>query len=137
MSEEEKKAIEEIKNWRDYIIKNKEKVNRANDIEFYLRTVLNLIEKQSKEIEHIKNLNEHQNKDMTKAVNYTFELNKEINIKDNVIDEMAKEINKITSEKYKIKHVCEKGKCRNEECHEDNWNNCIKEYFRKKAEVNE
>lgn len=44
MTEEEKKAIDEIRNWRNYIIKNKEKVNRANDIEFYLRTVLNLIQ---------------------------------------------------------------------------------------------
>ena len=51
MSDEEKEAIEQLKSWRDYIIKNKDKVNKANDIEFYLRTVLNLIQKQEKEIE--------------------------------------------------------------------------------------
>lgn len=46
-SEEEKEAIEQLRSWRDYIIKNKDKVNKANDIEFYLRTALNLIQKQS------------------------------------------------------------------------------------------
>lgn len=50
MTKEEKKAIDEIRNWRNYIIKNKEKVNRANDIEFYLRTVLNLIQNLQEEI---------------------------------------------------------------------------------------
>ncbi|MBQ3413983.1 MAG: hypothetical protein IJH39_01250 [Clostridia bacterium] len=48
-SDEEIEAIEQLKSWRDYIIKNKDKVNKANDIEFYLRTVLNLIQKQEKE----------------------------------------------------------------------------------------
>ena len=56
MSEEEIEAIEQLRSWRDYIIKNKDKVNKANDIEFYLRTVLNLIEKQQKEIEKYKML---------------------------------------------------------------------------------
>ena len=54
--------------------------------------------------------------------------------KDKQIDEMAKEINKITSEKYKIKHICEKGKCVYEECHEDDCNDCIKQYFERKVE---
>lgn len=53
ISEEEKKAIEEIRNWRNYIVKNRKKVNRANDIEFHLRTVLNLIEKQQDIINRI------------------------------------------------------------------------------------
>lgn len=51
MNKEEKEAIEQLKSWRDYIIKNKDKVNKANDIEFYLRTVLNLIQKQDKIID--------------------------------------------------------------------------------------
>lgn len=50
-SEEEKEAIEQLRSWRDYIIKNKDKVNKANDIEFYLRTALNLIQKQNKIID--------------------------------------------------------------------------------------
>lgn len=40
MNEGEKEAIEQLKSWRDYIIKHKEKVNKANDLEFYIRTVL-------------------------------------------------------------------------------------------------
>ena len=51
MTDEEKEAIEQLRSWREYIIKHKEDVNKANDIEFYLRTVINLIEKQQKEIE--------------------------------------------------------------------------------------
>lgn len=51
MNKEEKEAIEQLRSWRDYIIKNKDKVNKANDIEFYLRTALNLIQKQSKIID--------------------------------------------------------------------------------------
>lgn len=51
MIEEEKEAIEKLESWREFIINNKGKVNRANDIKFYLRTVLNLIQKQQEEIE--------------------------------------------------------------------------------------
>ena len=51
MNEEEKEAIEQLKSWREYIIKNKEKVNKANDLEFYIRIVLNLITKLQKENE--------------------------------------------------------------------------------------
>lgn len=51
LSEDEQEAIEQLKSWREYIIKHKEKVNKANDIEFYLRIVLNLITKLQKENE--------------------------------------------------------------------------------------
>lgn len=51
MTKEEEQAIEQLRSWREYIVKNKEKVNKANDIEFYLRTVLNLIQTQQAEIE--------------------------------------------------------------------------------------
>lgn len=57
MNEEEKDAIEQLKSWREYIINHKEKVNKANDIEFYIRTVLNLIEKLKKENEELKSDN--------------------------------------------------------------------------------
>ena len=50
-SDEEEEAIEQLRSWRDYIIKNTDKVNKANDIEFYLRTALNLIQKQDKIID--------------------------------------------------------------------------------------
>lgn len=51
LSEDEQEAIEQLKSWREYIIKHKEKVNKANDLEFYIRTVLNLITKLQKENE--------------------------------------------------------------------------------------
>ena len=51
LSEYEQEAIEQLKSWREYIIKHKEKVNKANDIELYLRIVLNLITKLQKENE--------------------------------------------------------------------------------------
>lgn len=51
MTEEEKEVIEQLKSWREFIINNKNKVNRANDIEFYLRTALNLIQKQQETTE--------------------------------------------------------------------------------------
>ena len=54
MSEEEKQAIEQLRSWREYIIKHKEDVNKANDIEFYLRIAINLIEKQEQEIKELK-----------------------------------------------------------------------------------
>ena len=56
MNEEEKKAIEQLRSWRKYIIEHRESVNKANDIEFYLRTALNLIEKQQKELNTLKEI---------------------------------------------------------------------------------
>lgn len=78
ISEEEKKSIEEIRNWRDYIVKNRKKVNRANDIEFHLRTVLNLIEKQNKELGEKETLYQKTLSDLVKS--------------DKIIDDMADEI---------------------------------------------
>ena len=137
MTEKEKEAIEQLKSWREFIIKNKEKVNKASDIEFYLRIALNLIQRQQEEIDNLKKQNTHQSKEIKKAVDYTFELNKENEKKDKIIDAMAEEIDKTTSEKYKIKHICEDGKCGYEECHEDDWNECIKRYFEMKVNGND
>lgn len=47
---EEKEAIKQLESWRKFIIQNKDKVNRADDIEFYLRTALNLIRRQERQI---------------------------------------------------------------------------------------
>lgn len=55
LSREEKESIQQLKSWREYIIKHKEEVNKANDLEFYLRTVLNLITKLQKENDILKN----------------------------------------------------------------------------------
>lgn len=65
-NKEEKKAIEQLKSWREYIVNHRDSVNKANDIEFYLRTALNLIEKQQKELEQEKEKNkELENADLT------------------------------------------------------------------------
>lgn len=113
ISEEEKKSIEEIRNWRNYIVKNRKKVNRANDIEFHLRTVLNLIEKQNKEIE----------------------------IKDKMIDEMAELFLTMAKDiPGTIYHYLEKNGFSIEQCSPCNKQekqtcaDCFKQHFRKKVE---
>lgn len=45
LSDDEKEAIEQFKSWREYIIKHRKETNQAYDLEFYIRTVLNLINK--------------------------------------------------------------------------------------------
>lgn len=49
MTDDEKEAIEQFKSWREYIIKHREETNQADDLEFYIRTVLNLITRLEKE----------------------------------------------------------------------------------------
>lgn len=49
MTEEEKKAIETLKSWKDYNIRNKNKLLEANKIIKVQETILNLIEKLQKE----------------------------------------------------------------------------------------
>lgn len=100
MTKEEKKAIDEIRNWRNYIIKNKEKVNRANDIEFYLRTVLNLIEKQQKEIAELK---EKYDKDTHTLQNQLDLANADRVEKDKIIDEMAPRVYLTKEEREEMK----------------------------------
>lgn len=90
ISEEEKKAIEIIK-YNDIA-----RPLACGDITICniedLKTVLNLIEKQNKEIECLKNLNKHQSKDITKAVDYTFELNKELEEKETLYQKALSEL---------------------------------------------
>ena len=54
--------------------------------------------------------------------------------KDKQIDLMAKFIENNMSEKKIINEICIKGKCNNEECHEDDLKDCIKQYFERKVE---
>ena len=61
--------------------------------------------------------------------NYLVELQQ----KDKQIDLMAEFIKKNISEKKIINEICIKGKCNNEECHEDDIKECIKQYFETKA----
>lgn len=51
MTEEEKKAIETLKSWKDYNIRNKNKLLEADKIIKVQETILNLIEKLQKENE--------------------------------------------------------------------------------------
>lgn len=53
MTEEEKEAIEQLKSWRNYIIEHKETTKNAADLEFYIRTILNLITKLQKRNEEL------------------------------------------------------------------------------------
>lgn len=108
MTKKEEQALEQLRSWRDYIVKNKEKVNKANDIEFYLRTALNLIQTQQAEIEKLKNYNKellrklkNRVKEVKKLTRYSLykneftKLNKEIEKKDRVIAEMANTISRL------------------------------------------
>ena len=54
MTKEEKEAIETMKRWIEYEKQNKDKINKANELIEIQETVLNLIQKQDKEIEHWK-----------------------------------------------------------------------------------
>ena len=118
MTDEEKESIEQLKSWREYIIKHKEDVNKANDIEFYLRTAINLIQKQDTEIN---------------------KLNKVI---DRMTDIFLKtyrdwEVNRHIFQN----HICSKLKkpeSEEEDCYTDIWDEesckqCIKEYFMKEV----
>lgn len=53
MTEGEKEAIEQFKSWRNYIIEHKETTKNAADLEFYIRTILNLITKLQKRNEEL------------------------------------------------------------------------------------
>ena len=50
----------------------------------------------------------------------------------NIIDEVKGESVKLYKEIRQLEQ--ENRKCKNEECHEDDWTECIKQYFEKKGE---
>lgn len=148
MTEEEKEAIEQLKSWREFIINNRDKVNKANDIEFYLRTTLNLIQKQQEEIKKLRNKNQdllrklrNRVKEVKKLTKYSLyrtefaTLNKRIEKKDKIIDKMAEYIRvDDIEENYNIDLCDFLGKSYSDckrlsiACEE-----CIKEYFESKV----
>ena len=151
MSEKESEAIEQLKSWREYIIKNKEKANKANDLEFYIRTVLNLITKLQKENERYKKLlanniasNVNQSiKAKNKAENDLEDLNEgwkiEMEKKDKQIDLMAKYINYLSDELVQVTGKNELKFCNGNKCCKDSnysCEDCIKQYFERKATNN-
>ncbi len=126
--------IEEYKN-KGYLDVVREKV-KANEE----------ITKLQKEIEHQKEKRENQKAELTILNEKQKEMNKLTNTvssykgmfkkeqkdnkkKDKIIDLMAEFIKNSVSEKKLINEICIKGKCNNEECHEDDWKECIKQYF--------
>ena len=121
MNEGEKESIEQLKSWREYIIKHKEKVNKANDLEFYIRTVLNLITKLQKENEDYKYLYEQALDNTMKADKENIQLKKQINL-------MAEYIATLDIEEDICKNI------KNDNCDKMNFGECeycIKQYFEK------
>lgn len=84
------------------------------------------VNKLQKENEELTTALSKQSKDIG---NYLVELQQ----KDKQIDLSAEFIKKNISEKKIINEICIKGKCNNEECHEDDIKDCIKQYFETKA----
>lgn len=72
--------------------------------------------------------------DLDTALSLIKEQQEEIEKKDKQIDLMAKFIENNMSEKKIINEICIKSKCNNEECHEDDLKDCIKQYFERKVE---
>lgn len=64
MTEEEKKAIETLKSWKDYNIRNKNKLLEADKIIKVQETILNLINKLQKENEMLKRCHIQDNKNL-------------------------------------------------------------------------
>lgn len=125
MNEGEKEAIEQFKSWRDYIIKHKEKVNKANDLEFYIRTILNLITKLQKQNETTIKLNTNMNK---RHLNDSFKIKN----CEKQIDLMAEYINNIQDcplENCGVNLDCE-NRCNNDE---KTIKQCWIKYFEKLA----
>ena len=89
-------------------------------------TVLSLIKEQDKYIKDANDITTEMSNDIKK-------LTSEIKKKDKQIDLMAKFIENNMSEKKIINEICIKSKCNNEECHEDDLKDCIKQYFERKV----
>lgn len=92
-----------------------------------------MLKEKDKEIEHWKNGFERELENNRKN---TCELLKQdliIREKDKQIDLSAEFIKTNMSEKKIINEICIKGKCNNEECHEDDLKECIKLHFEKLA----
>lgn len=138
MTKEEKEAIELATNFTKEDFSNPMGWSGYYDTELkelsqVMKIVLNLIQKQDKEIKHWKKGFERELEDNRKN---TCELLKQdliIRGKDKQIDLSAEFIKNNMSEKKIINEICIKGKCNNEECHEDDLKECIKLHFEKLA----
>ena len=97
MSEEEKEAILELKHFSNITAYWKQKEYTNSQIDSYIKIVLNLIEKQQKEIEELKKDNKHQWKERCKLF---FAL--ENSISKGRIREKMKEVKELSTAGYEI-----------------------------------
>lgn len=71
---------------------------------------------------------------MKELINLIQKQQEELKKKDKEIDLLTKFVENNISEKKLINEICIKGKCVNEECHEDDIKECVKQYFEKQVE---
>lgn len=149
LSEEEKKAIAYL---NDCIIRENifEEDFALYNIEILIKLINKLLNENKNEIkardilaqlnETLKEENKEKDIYIKHSEEITTEMNNDINKllseikeKDKQIDLSAEFIKNNMSEKKIINEICIKGKCNNEECHEDDLKECIKLHFVKLA----
>ena len=150
MTDEQRKAIENLSEINNLSKEELQNENITAILDYAdlksLDTVLSLIKKQQEEIDKLKvnlakscadrtldreTLKNQENENL-EALHRAY--NEELQKKDKQIDLMAKFIENNMSEKKIINEICIKSKCNNEECHEDDLKDCIKQYFERKVE---
>ena len=150
MTDEQRKAIENLSEINNLLKEELQNENITAILDYAdlksLDTVLSLIKKQQEEIDKLKvnlakscadrtldreTLKNQENENL-EALHRAY--NEELQKKDKQIDLMAKFIENNMSEKKIINEICIKSKCNNEECHEDDLKDCIKQYFERKVE---
>ncbi len=132
MTKEEEEAIEQLKSWREFIINNKDKVNKSNDREFNLRRTLNLEEINEEELEK----EEYKYRDLKLKYGQNLKMTKhfreELQKQDKTIDLMAEHI---VSSAIVDDTVCGIKYCEIEEdCTHEKMLKCTKQYFERKVE---
>lgn len=141
MTKEQEEAIKTMKHWIDYEKNNRDKINKADELINMQETVLSMLKEisadsaekdkiiaeKSAEIEKLK-------RDFKIVDQECSRLERKEAKQDKIIDLMAEFIENNTLKDVLIENVCLTLKCKNEECHEDNWKDCIKQYFERRVE---
>ena len=141
MTKEQEEAIKTMKHWIDYEKNNRDKINKADELINMQETVLSMLKEisadsaekdkiiaeKSAEIEKLKT-------DFKIVDQECSRLERKEAKQDKMIDLMAEFIENNTLNDVLIENVCLTLKCKNEECHEDNWKECIKQYFERRVE---
>lgn len=128
MNEEEKKAIERVKDtFYEMPLEDFKSITLYRDSIKDVFILLTSFEKLQEENKVFKRALDNETADRS---NDLLELQK----KDKIIDLMAEFIENNTLNDVLIENVCLTLKCKNEECHEDNWKECIKQYFERRVE---